>query len=119
MSHTAESGRAGEQIAAGFLRGLGYRILAENFRVRYGEIDLIAKQGDMLVFVEVKTRRSDRFASPGESVTARKQARLRDAASLWLSEHGGESPSRFDVIEVILGLSDKAPRIHHIENAFV
>ncbi|MDR3207638.1 MAG: YraN family protein [Oscillospiraceae bacterium] len=114
----AESGRAGEQAVARYLEAKGYRVLEHNFRVREGEIDLIATHRDMIVFVEVKQRRSAAFAFPAEAVTAKKRARLRAAAALWMADHG-EVPARFDVVEVFQGLSDKAPRIHHIENAFM
>jgi putative endonuclease len=97
----------------------GYSIRERNFRVRAGELDLVAESQGIVVFVEVKCRKSDVFSSPGEAVTLQKQRKLRTAASLWLARHGGDQkPARFDVVEVIFGLSDKAPRIHHIVNAF-
>jgi ribonuclease HII len=114
----ADSGRTGEHAAARYLEARGYLVLERNFRVREGEIDLIAAHRDMIVFVEVKRRRSAAFAAPAEAVNTRKQACLRAAAALWMAEHG-ELPARFDVVEVIQGLSDREPRIHHIENAFI
>jgi putative endonuclease len=115
----AARGRAGEQIAEEHLQTKGYEVLARNFRVRAGEIDIVAALGGVVVFVEVKCRASAAFAPPGAAVTARKRAHMRTAASLWLAGHGGDRrPARFDVIEVILGPPDRAPRIHHILNAF-
>ncbi|MDR0381719.1 MAG: YraN family protein [Oscillospiraceae bacterium] len=115
----AARGRAGEQIAEEHLRAKGYEVLARNFRVRAGEIDIVALRDGVIVFVEVKCRASAAFAPPGAAVTARKRAHMRTAASLWLAGHDGDRlPARFDVIEVILGLPDKAPRIHHIVDAF-
>ena len=115
---TLASGRAGEDIAARYLIAKGYVILTRNYRVREGEIDIVAEREGAVVFTEVKWRRSDRFAAPGASVGARKQARLRRAAAFWMAEHG-ECDARFDVIEIIEGISSHAPRINHIVNAFV
>jgi len=112
------AGRAGEDLAARYLEKKGYTILTRNYRVREGEIDIVAARKDMVAFVEVKWRRSDRFAAPGASVNEKKRARLRRAAALWMAEHG-EANARFDVIEIVEGLSEPAPRIHHIEEAFV
>lgn len=114
-----EAGRRGERIAGEHLLARGYRIHTRNYRVREGEIDIVAEKNGVIVFVEVKCRKSARFSRPGDAVTAAKQAKLRAAAALWLSEHTGEEkPARFDVVEIVTGLLDKAPRIHHIENAF-
>lgn len=114
-----ESGRRGEDYARHYLVNKGYRVLDLNFRVREGELDIVAEQEETIVFVEVKWRRNAAFARPGESVTAGKQHRLRATASAWLSQHGGDDrPARFDVIEIVAGISDNMPRIHHIENAF-
>ena len=111
----------GEQTAAADLRRRGYEIVAANYRTRFGEIDLIARQGGFTVFVEVKLRASDRFAEAREFVDRRKQERLRASALLWLAAHpedGGQP--RFDVVEVYApeGLETKKPVIRHLENAF-
>ena len=113
-----EAGRSGEDTAACWLEHRGYTILTRNFRVREGEIDIVALQGNTVVFVEVKWRRNTRFAAPGESVSLHKQARLRQAAALWMAANG-EQNARFDVIEIVQGLSEIAPRIHHIVDAFI
>ena len=93
-------GAFGEERAARYLRWHGYRILERNFRCRMGEIDIIARKGKILAFVEVKLRRDDRFAEAREFVTAAKQRRILAAAQLYLSAHPDEDlQPRFDVLE--------------------
>ena len=111
-------GGSGEDMAAAFLQGLGYSILTRNYRKRFGEIDIIAEEGDTLVFVEVKTRSSAAFGSPLEAVDIRKQRRMARAALDYLSsrkQHG--RPARFDVVAVRLQPQGPA-RIEHVRNAF-
>ena len=114
MSTTREAGDRGEAMAAEYLRENGYELLASQFRCRFGEIDLIARRGDILCFVEVKLRKNDRFGAASDAVTAVKQEKLRKAAASWLASHECEAPARFDVIEVYT----ETGRINHIENAF-
>ena len=113
-------GQFGEEQAARYLRRRFYTILERNFRCRFGEIDLIAKRGGILAFVEVKLRKSDAFARAAEFVDFRKQNRLRMAAELWLSLHETELQPRFDVVEVYApdGEATKKPLINHLEDAF-
>jgi putative endonuclease len=86
---------------AAWYRARGYDVVARNWRVREGEIDVIARSATTLVFCEVKTRRSTAFGSPAEAVTYRKQARLRVLATRWLAEHRMRAREiRFDVAEV-------------------
>ena len=94
-------GRKGEDIAAAHLAGLGYEIVARNVRTRYGELDIVARDGETLVFVEVRTRRDDRLGSPEESVDARKQAKLVALAEAYLATLS-EPPAacRIDVVVV-------------------
>lgn len=114
------TGAWGEQLAAQYLRKKGYRLVACNYRCRFGEIDLIVENRKFLVFVEVKLRKSDRFAAAMEFVDRKKQDRLRTTAELWLSLNPVEKQPRFDVIEVYApqGLETKKPEIHHLEDAF-
>ncbi len=113
-------GAFGEEKAARFLRRKGYRIIERNFRCRMGEIDLIARQGEVLAFVEVKLRRDDRFAEAREFVTAAKQRRILAAASMYLSRCGEDLQPRFDVIEVYAPEGERGPvTINHLENAFM
>ena len=113
-------GAWGEDQAAKYLKKHGYRILERNYSCRFGEIDLIAANRSCLAFVEVKLRKSDRFARAAEFVDWRKQSRLRTAAELWLSLHETELQPRFDVIEIYApeGAETKKPVINHLEDAF-
>ena len=113
-------GNWGEEKAAAYLRRKGYRILEMNYSVRGGEIDIIARRGRYLVFVEVKLRKSKTFASAREYVDHNKQRRLRTTAALYLSENPTELPARFDVIEIYApdGPATKKPEIIHMEDAF-
>ena len=113
----ARLGAAGEDAAAGYLTARGWIVLARNYRVREGEIDLVARRGDVLAFVEVKTRRGHRFGIPAEAVTYRKQARIRMLARRYMQDAGVHADVlRFDVIEVEPGGDDLM--IRHIEAAF-
>lgn len=112
------TGRAGEEIAAAYLRRLGWKLVERNYRKRFGEIDIIAEDDDVLVFVEVKTRSYKRFGSPLEAVDARKQHRMIRAAQSYLSESGShDRPARFDVVAIMLQNVEK-PELEHIRNAF-
>jgi len=106
-------GTSGEQLAASYLVGQGMRILARNFRTRYGEVDLVASDADTVVFVEVKTRRSQSFGTPEESVTERKRRRLALAAHQYLQEQGLSDCSwRVDIVSVLLRAGQ--PEIRHL-----
>lgn len=91
-------GAAAEALAAEFLQARGLKIVARNYRCRGGEIDLIASDGDTLIFVEVRLRADAAFGGAGESITAAKKRRLRFAASHYLSRLNQEPPCRFDAI---------------------
>lgn len=111
-------GDRGEEAAARHLQALGYVVLERRYRTRAGEIDLIARDGDTLVFVEVKARSSLACGRPSEAIDWRKRGRIARAASLYLARRGGcESPCRFDVVEV-LEEPGSAPRVRLIRNAF-
>jgi putative endonuclease len=114
----ARLGREGEAIAAGHLERRGLRILERGFRTRTGEIDLVAEDGGVLVFVEVKARSGLGCGRPADAVDARKRARILRAAQLWLARHGSsDAPCRFDVVEVLS--EDGSPAlVHHIPDAF-
>ncbi len=106
----------GESAVAAYLRENGYQIVASNYRCRFGEIDLIARGGGVLCFVEVKTRSRSDFGLPRESVTAAKQKRLRTTALYYLSTHDPDAVCRFDVAEVYA--EDGGTRIEYLEDAF-
>ncbi len=110
-------GREGEASAERFLRKRGYRILERNYRTRYGELDIIARDGATLVFVEVKARRSRAFGTPAEAVGHRKQSNLTLAAGLYMEERRlHDIPVRFDVVGII-GEGPSA-QIELLRNAF-
>ena len=116
MSTTREAGDRGEAMAAEYLRENGYEILASQFRCRFGEIDLIARRGDILCFVEVKLRSDRRFGLPRDFVTTAKQRRIRTTAAFYMTRHDPDLCARFDVAEVYD--DETPPRIEYIENAF-
>jgi putative endonuclease len=100
---TAEIGAYGERVAAAFLRRNGYRVLYRNYRTIRGEIDLVCRSANVLVFVEVRTRAHDDFGRPAESIDAAKRDALRHAASRYLELLGSENIYyRFDAVEVML-----------------
>ena len=117
---TKQDGDWGEALAAEYLEARGCRIVEKEWRCRFGEIDLIAEKDGTLLFVEVKLRTNLRYGMPRESVTAKKQEKLRSAALLYLSMHGLDAPARFDVAEVYTDVrhSARSTRIEYIENAF-
>jgi putative endonuclease len=97
-------GQAGEDRAAAWYRARGYVVLDRNWRCREGELDLVVRRGRMLVFVEVKTRRTDRFGIPAESITPTKRQRLRALAQRYLEATGTRPASlRFDVVSILAG----------------
>lgn len=109
-------GDRGEQEAARYLRRQGLRILHRGYRTNHGEIDLIALDGNVIVFVEVKARRQ---GVPAEAVTTEKQRRLTLAALHFLKKHGLlEQRSRFDIVAIIWPEDDNTPQIEHIRDAF-
>ncbi len=109
-------GRYGEGLAVEYLQGKGYHILEQNYRSRYGELDIICTKDADLIFVEVKTRRSSRFGTAAESITYRKQQHLKSTALHYLKQLDKPYRSiRFDVISVMI---TPAPVINHIQGAF-
>jgi putative endonuclease len=109
-------GDRGERAAARFLRRQGMRVLLRGYRAQSGEIDLIARDGDILVFVEVKARRQ---GVPAEAVTPEKQRRITRAALHFLRKHGLlEQRCRFDVVAIVWPDDRRPPQIDHIRNAF-
>lgn len=110
----------GEQLAVAELVRLGYTILATNYRTRRGEIDIVARQGDTLVFVEVKTRKSHGFSPAVEGVHRRKQARIRLLAAMWLSANPAalrDGGCRFDVVAIHVD-PDQPAKVEVIAHAF-
>jgi len=112
-------GRGAEEAAARFLEARGMRIVGRAFRTRAGEIDLVARDGDVLVFVEVKARASLSWGRPAEAVGWRKRARMERAARFYLMRHAlhPEPPCRFDVVEV-LARPGEPWTFRHLPDAF-
>lgn len=117
MDARAGLGRNGEDAAARFFRSRGFRVLGRNERLPGGEIDLICRRDDLVVFCEVKTRRSAYFGQPSEAVHHAKQARIKRLAAAWLGRHRpGAVDIRFDVVSVIV--RHGRTLIDHIPDAF-
>ncbi len=113
-----ETGILGEKLAADFLKKRGYRILETNYRRPEGEIDIVARQKDCLVFVEVRTKGSRQFGTPEESITPAKKEKLRMVAYGYRQTHEKLPEAwRIDVVAVELDWSGKPRRIELIENA--
>ena len=111
-------GKEAEAAAERFLRQKGYRILERNVRVGRGELDIVARLGETVVFVEVKARRTDRYGGVSHAVTARKEQQLIQLAAQYLAHHRLERRlCRFDVLFYDAGDPD-SPVLEHVENAF-
>jgi len=116
MDRRKQTGRQGENIAAAYLSEKGCQIVARNWVCPTGELDIIAQDGDALIFVEVRTRRGDRFGTAEESITPTKQARLIELSQTYLQDISQPHPPwRIDVVAVQLGQG--LPQINHIKNA--
>ena len=109
-------GIEGEGIACQYLSNTGYRILHTRYRIEGIEIDIIARKEDILVFVEVKTRRSDALESPQDAVDIKKQHRMIRAANAYMQDYEEDLSIRFDIIAIVTNANHS--RIDHIEDAF-
>ncbi len=117
MNSNLEKAKQGEDLAADFLVRAGYTILARNYRIGHGELDIIAMDGEYLVFVEVKTRTSEHYGHPAYSITRGKQRQLISLAEKYMYENGhNDMPCRMDVVTVEFEAGK--PVINHIQNAF-
>ncbi|SDL97889.1 YraN family protein [Halarsenatibacter silvermanii] len=114
--HRRYLGEIGEKQAAEYLKEKGHFILATNFTTRLGEIDIVTKSGEDLVFVEVRTALSDKYGPPQYSITAAKKQRIRKVARLYMSRRAKDVSCRFDVITLTGDWNDF--RINHIPGAF-
>lgn len=111
-----EKGEAGEQLAAEYLQSKNFIIKERNWRIGHLEVDLIAIDSDMLVFIEVKTRKSSMFGNPEDFVTIRKQKNLIRAANIYVQLTNSSKEVRFDIVSVIL--NGKSSSVQHIRDAF-
>ncbi len=110
-------GRRGEDAACSYLERSSYKVVCRNYRCRWGEIDVIAVNGNTLAFVEVKTRQSLRFGTPGMAVTYAKQQKIRTTALHYLQEqHCTYNNISFDVIEILA--DDGKAKLRHLRNCF-
>lgn len=110
------TGRSGEEIAARTLQEKGYKILERNFSNRFGEIDIIAKDKNTLVFVEVKAKTGVKFGLPEEMISPGKLQRIRNMATLYMN--GQSLPCRIDVVAIVLGPDNDVLRLTHYENVY-
>jgi putative endonuclease len=115
----ADLGRWGEKQAVRFLKRLGFKIIERNFVSPVGEIDVVAREGDVLVFVEVKTRTEADFGGPLPAVNASKRRKLVQVAKSYLAGRRAlDVKCRFDVVGVVQKLGSDEPEIEHVRNAF-
>ncbi len=118
LNHRQRLGKSGEKTVARYLETKGYKILAKNYRCKLGEVDIIARDGQVLVFIEVKTRSGLGYGSPAAAVDRRKQQQISRTAQYYLAEQKlFDSPARFDVVSVLCDHA-KHQTIDHIHNAF-
>jgi putative endonuclease len=119
MDGRRATGRSAEDLAVSLLEGRGYRIVARNWRRPEGEIDVVADDGGVCVFVEVRSRTGEEFGHPLESVDARKRARIVRAARLYLDAEPTKAAGfRFDVVGVTFHPDGSEPEVLHVEDAF-
>ena len=115
--NTRHMGTKGEDSALRFLKHRGYRIIQRNYRCRFGEVDIIAADGDIIVFIEVKSRTSDAFGRPEEAVVTRKQQRISQTARHYLAVHDlVDRDARFDVVAI--HFSPGGETVELIQDAF-
>ncbi len=110
-------GKTGENLACEYLKYNKIKVLDRNFKNKIGEIDIIAKEGDIVAFIEVKTRSSYMYGTPAEAVNYTKQQKIIKTALSWITDKNYEGEIRFDVIEVLINENSK-PDINYIKNAF-
>lgn len=116
-NHRKKLGAWGEDVAAHQLEADGFQIIARNWRCRHGEIDLIAQKGELVAFVEVKTRKGRNMGAPEEALTPRKSKKLMQLAQLYVAENELDVDWRIDLVAVELDKSGKLLRCEHIPNA--
>jgi len=116
--HNRAKGAVAEERAVGWLRRRGYRVLDRNVRNAGGELDLVARDGDTLCFVEIKARAGALFGGAVAAVDRKKRGKLARAAGAYLARHAWEGPCRFDVLAIDLAPESDEPRFTLIRNAF-
>ena len=117
MAEHIKTGQSGEDAALQYVVDLGYRVLAKNWRYKHLEVDIIAMDGPVLVFIEVKTRRSALYGSPHEAVSYQKQQKLDRAANLYISYIKHQGDIRFDIVSILIDATQRC-QIEYIKDAF-
>ncbi|MBQ9737185.1 MAG: YraN family protein [Clostridia bacterium] len=115
------TGQCGEDRAVSFLKKKNYKVLERNYKNKIGEIDIIARDKENLIFVEVKTRRSDKFGTPAEAVTYYKKQKIVNTAKVYLAQNPTDLNIRFDIVEVYGGFDGtqfNLEQINHFEHVF-
>ncbi len=119
MINTREIGAYGENIAMEYLLNKGYKLISKNFRSQFGEIDIIAKEKDLICFIEVKSRYNTNFGFPAQAISKNKQKRIKKTSLLFINKEKLFNLNiRYDVIEILLNYNDDSYIINHLENAF-
>jgi putative endonuclease len=113
-----ELGKKGEDLAVGYLKKKGYQILARNWHCDHKEIDIIAKEHEELVILEVKTREGDYFEEPWEAISVRKIRNLVEAADAWILKNNSDATTRFDVVSIVFS-NGVTYELKHFEGAFI
>jgi putative endonuclease len=111
-------GRRGEDLAADYLIKQGFMVVERNYRCRWGEIDIICRQGALLIFVEVRSKSTDRYGTPEESITGVKISRIRKTALEYLNNHPEVGPVKLRFDFVAITFKDQQGSINHIKGAF-
>ena len=110
------TGKIGEEMAKEYLKKKGYKIIEQNYKTKYAEIDLVAKKGNEMVFVEVRTKKGEDFGTPEETLDKRKLRKLRSNARVYTAWKKWQGPYRVDAICVVLRYDNMIERINHYEN---
>ncbi len=110
-----ELGKKGEEIAAGFLKDAGFKILKRNYMIGHSDIDILAKYNEFLVFVEVRTKSKDDQGMPEDTLTKKKLRRMKNTAELYIAFNHYEGPARLDAVCIILDNSDRINHLEHYE----
>lgn len=111
-----QTGKVGEEIAREYLKKKGYGIIEQNYKTKYAEIDLVAKKGNELIFVEVRTKKGDNFGTPEETIDKRKMRKLWGNARAYVARKRWQGPYRVDAVCIILRYDNTMERLNHYEN---
>ncbi len=110
------TGKAGEEIARKYLEGKGYKIIKQNYRTKYAEIDLVAKKGNELVFIEVRTKKGENFGTPEETINGKKLKKLWGNAKAYAAWKKWQGPYHVDAVCIVLGYNNTIELLNHHEN---